>query len=347
MDIFNLPKISKIALENATISSLIATPNNDVSGKEEDRKEEGAGENWTLDSKEDARSGRRKRGNINLWKDQGFASAKEWRMHVSGDLYRLNQKRKLRGKRELSEAEFKERFSATTMNEDESDRESISGSGEDDLSSTDDDDSSDEDCEGDFMHDSARAKEKQTKRKEKKEYEIATTSSKTSESDAKILFQEEGEEKKCFAIYRAILLPDDVDFKGNASSAEANQTVAKALQNLSQDQGKPWVVILARGGHFVAAAFDAGKVFHGQNGNATIASTESMLKSKTFHRYVVRAKAGGRQSVKDQGGKTIKSAGSSMRRQNEMALVRDVTNAMENWKEEYLNVRFSFCFSVS
>ena len=88
MDIFNLPKISKIALENATISSLIATPNNDVSGKEEDRKEEGAGENWTLDSKEDARSGRRKRGNINLWKDQGFASAKEWRMHVSGDLYR-------------------------------------------------------------------------------------------------------------------------------------------------------------------------------------------------------------------------------------------------------------------
>ena len=90
----------------------------------------------------------------------------------------------------------RERFSATTMNEDESDRESISGSGEDDLSSTDDDDSSDEDCEGDFMHDSARAKEKQTKRKEKKEYEIATTSSKTSESDAKILFQEEGEEKE-------------------------------------------------------------------------------------------------------------------------------------------------------
>ena len=116
---------------------------------------------------------------------------------------------------------------------------------------------------------------------------------------------------------------------------------------MSQDQGKPWVVILARGGHFAAAAFDAGKVFHGQNVNATIASTESVLKSKTFHRYVVRAKAGGRQSVKDQGGKTIKSAGSSMRRQNEMALVRDVTNAMENWKEEYLNVRFSFCFSVS
>ena len=64
----------------------------------------------------------------------------------------VESKRKLRGKRELSEAGIGE-FEATTMNEDESDRESISGSGEDDLSSTDDDDSSDEDCEGDFMHD--------------------------------------------------------------------------------------------------------------------------------------------------------------------------------------------------
>ena len=42
--------------------------------------------------------------------------------------------------------------------------------------------------------------------------------------------------------------------------------------------------------------------------------------------------------MKDNAGKTIKSAGSSMRRQNEMALIRDVTNAMENWKQDYLNV---------
>ena len=98
MDIFNLPKISK-SRSKRDLSSLIATPNNDVSGKEEDRKEEGADENWTLDSKEDARSSRRKRGNINLWKDQGFASAKEWRMHVSGDLYRLESETDAEGKR--------------------------------------------------------------------------------------------------------------------------------------------------------------------------------------------------------------------------------------------------------
>lgn len=336
MDIFNLPKVSKISLDSATISvASSASPTHE----EENR--------GLVEEDVHRASSQRKRGNVNFWKDQGFASAREWRMHVSGDLYRFNQKRKAEGKRELSEREFKEKFSEENKG-DESDRESISGSGEDDLSSSsdsscdDDDSSSDEDDdEGDFMHDATRAKEKRAtkKRKEKKEYEVSSTS-KTSESGAKIVFQEDGGENKCFAMYRAILLPDDVDFKGSVASAEANQMVAKAMQTLPQDREKPWVVILARGGHFAAAVFDARKVFHGQNANAAIASTESVLKSKTFHRYVVRAKAGGRQSVKDQGGKTIKSAGSSMRRQNEMALVRDVTNAMENWKEEYLNVRF-------
>ena len=144
---------------------------------------------------------------------------------MKGDLYRYNRKRQLEGKRELSEVEFKEKFDprAREKSTKESDgEESISGSGEDDLSSSSDDDDEDVSSsdgegenEGDFMHDAVRAKEKRMmKRKEKKEYEVAATE-KTSESGAKIVFQEEGEEKKCFAMYRAILLPDDVDFRGN------------------------------------------------------------------------------------------------------------------------------------
>lgn len=346
MDVFDLSntlKISKIALDSATILVADSPNGGDQTLPEEDDKDANA--NIAAQQKQQQR-----KGNVNLWKDLGFSSPQEWHREMKGDLYRYNRKRQLEGKRELSELEFKEKFDLRAREKSDGE-ESISGSGEDDLSSSSDDEDEDVSSsdgegenEGDFMHDAVRAKEKRMmKRKEKKEYEVAATE-KTSESGAKIVFQEEGEEKKCFAMYRAILLPDDVDFKGNAASAEANQTVAEAMQNLRRDREKPWVVILARGGHFAAAAFDARKVFHGQSANATIASTESVLKSKTFHRYVVRAKAGGRQSVKDQGGKTIKSAGSSMRRQNEMSLVRDVTNAMENWKEEYLNVRFFFDF---
>lgn len=52
-----------------------------------------------------------------------------------------------------------------------------------------------------------------------------------------------------------------------------------------------------------------------QGGLLAAVPPAAALAHKTFHRYVVRAKAGGRQSTKDAGGgKTIKSAGSSIRR---------------------------------
>ena len=50
-------------------------------------------------------------------------------------------------------------------------------------------------------------------------------------------------------------------------------------------------------------------------------------------RYVIRAKAGQRQAAKDaSGGKTIKSAGSSLRRHNEAALQRDIEALLVSWK---------------
>ncbi|KAJ1474782.1 hypothetical protein T484DRAFT_1830927, partial [Baffinella frigidus] len=49
--------------------------------------------------------------------------------------------------------------------------------------------------------------------------------------------------------------------------------------------------------------------------------------------YVVRAKAGQRQAAKDAGGgKTIQSAGSSLRRHNEVALQRDIEALLVLWK---------------
>jgi hypothetical protein len=73
-------------------------------------------------------------------------------------------------------------------------------------------------------------------------------------------------------------------------------------------------VVLAKGGHYAAAILDM-----------TTAPLPTATHHATAHRYVVRAKAGGRQSAKDgAGGKTIKSAGSSLRRYNEAALDADV-----------------------
>ena len=87
------------------------------------------------------------------------------------------------------------------------------------------------------------------------------------------------------------------------------------------------MIILARGGHFAATAFDPTRFVTTKETKTLtdlVPVSAATSARKTFHRYVVRAKAGGRQSGADGGGKTIKSAGSSVRRANEAALERDI-----------------------
>ncbi|KAJ6729856.1 ANKYRIN REPEAT AND ZINC FINGER DOMAIN-CONTAINING PROTEIN 1 [Salix viminalis] len=76
------------------------------------------------------------------------------------------------------------------------------------------------------------------------------------------------------------------------------------------------IVLLASGGHFVGCVFD---------GNSPILH-------KTFHRYVVRAKAGKKQSSKDGTGRAAHSAGASLRRYNEQALKKDIQELLDVWK---------------
>ncbi|KAL6882677.1 hypothetical protein ACP4OV_011367 [Aristida adscensionis] len=79
------------------------------------------------------------------------------------------------------------------------------------------------------------------------------------------------------------------------------------------------IVLLTSGGHFAGCVFD---------GNSVVAH-------KTFHRYVVRAKAGKRQSGKDATGKVAHSAGSSLRRYNEAAFKKEVQELIVSWKSYF------------
>ncbi|KAL3199146.1 hypothetical protein MRX96_014111 [Rhipicephalus microplus] len=81
-----------------------------------------------------------------------------------------------------------------------------------------------------------------------------------------------------------------------------------------------WAVLMVGGGHFAAAVFNG---------------PESLL-HKTFHSYTVRAKQGGSQSARDgkQKGSQPKSAGASLRRHNEMTLVKDIQDLLQSWSEE-------------
>lgn len=101
---------------------------------------------------------------------------------------------------------------------------------------------------------------------------------------------------------------------------ETNNTV---MSNLEQSLLKPvkCLIILFSAGHFAAG------VFEGENSSV----------HKTFHRYVLRAKQGTVQSVRDNRGNAPKSGGAALRRHNEAALAADIQNLLNSWKKEYID----------
>ncbi|XP_062972867.1 tRNA endonuclease ANKZF1 [Elgaria multicarinata webbii] len=82
-----------------------------------------------------------------------------------------------------------------------------------------------------------------------------------------------------------------------------------------QSPGTSWVILMAGGGHFAGAVFKGNEV----------------LEHKTFHRYTVRARRGTAQGVRDGQGSMPKSAGASLRRCNEAALLKDIQELLASW----------------
>ncbi|XP_066343671.1 LOW QUALITY PROTEIN: uncharacterized protein [Miscanthus floridulus] len=143
------------------------------------------------------------------------------------------------------------------------------------------------------------------------------------------------------SIYRCMLLKEHeeplIDCKSgqmeNASCVPEEEMInrVKRLTCEPRDVSHLRIVILTSGGHFAGCVFD---------GNSIVAH-------KTFHRYVVRAKAGKRQSGKDATGKVAHSAGSSLRRYNEAALKKEVQELIVSWKSYFETCVCAFIYAPS
>ncbi|KFK42559.1 hypothetical protein AALP_AA1G011000 [Arabis alpina] len=120
-------------------------------------------------------------------------------------------------------------------------------------------------------------------------------------------------EKVSYGNDRGVSIDDCGSFLGESEVAERLRNL---IRENTKDDRKMCVMLLASGGHF------AGTVFRGK----------SVVAHKTFHRYVVRAKAGKKQSTKDASGRSIHSAGASLRRYNELALKKDIQDLLASWK---------------
>ncbi|CAI5536364.1 unnamed protein product [Closterium sp. Naga37s-1] len=63
--------------------------------------------------------------------------------------------------------------------------------------------------------------------------------------------------------------------------------------------------------------------------------------------YVVRAKAGGRQATRDGAGRAPQSAGASLRRYNEAALVKDIRALLQRWQPYLAQAQFIFVHATT
>ncbi|KAM6421215.1 tRNA endonuclease ANKZF1 [Rhynochetos jubatus] len=103
---------------------------------------------------------------------------------------------------------------------------------------------------------------------------------------------------------------------GKGGSEEPAKLTA-SLQSLGANTC--WVVLMMGGGHF------AGAVFRGPQ----------VQEHKTFHRYTVRARRGTAQGLRDAQtpGSAPRSAGASLRRYNEAALLKDIQDLLAAWAQ--------------
>lgn len=94
--------------------------------------------------------------------------------------------------------------------------------------------------------------------------------------------------------------------------------------------GPHYFLCMIGGGHFAAmiVALTPKKTRKGTIDDRTA----TVIATKTFHRYTTRRKQGGSQSANDSSKGAAHSAGSSLRRYNEAALVQDVRNLLHEWK---------------
>lgn len=147
-------------------------------------------------------------------------------------------------------------------------------------------------------------------------------------------------ENNYFGIYRVLFTAEELAREDQIVEViKRRQLPPLALPKVAKDGSLPPVaykgphifLCMIGGGHFAAMVVSLAprQMKHGpgpMNREATV------LAHKTFHRYTTRRKQGGSQSANDNAKGNAHSAGSSIRRYNEQALVDDVRQVLNDWK---------------
>ncbi|KAJ2964557.1 hypothetical protein NQZ79_g533 [Umbelopsis isabellina] len=124
-------------------------------------------------------------------------------------------------------------------------------------------------------------------------------------------------------------LPENVHL-GVYNCVRRNVNAPLSADQLPAGYTRTWTMIMVGGGHFAAAVIDVGKS-QAQENNSSRAT--SVIAHKTFHRYTTRRKQGGSQQANDNAHGTASSAGSQIRRYNEVALQQEIRELLSQWRK--------------
>ena len=260
-----------------------------------------------------------------------FASVAEQRKHVRSDLHGYNLKQKLKGQKPVDEVEFEKLIGELD--------ESLSGS----ESSESDEDEEDENGKPKDSTLSALLK-KQAKLSDPDFDEFGSMKKQRGPGNAPLAWFSSSKlpENVSLGIYRAIFSNAEQEEESHIVETLRNKQLApmqppkvKASEGAvplpQTDIGPHYFLSMIGGGHFAAMIVAlAPKVGKGHTGVDERSAT--VIAHKTFHRYTTRRKQGGSQSSNDNAKGNAHSAGSSIRRYNENALVQEVRELLTNWK---------------
>ncbi|KAH0537428.1 hypothetical protein FGG08_005781 [Glutinoglossum americanum] len=263
-----------------------------------------------------------------------FSSVQEQRGHVKSDFHGYNLKQKMRGRQPVGEAEFEKLLEDLD--------ESISGS------------DSDENSEDDVGQNNAHEKGDMLATLLKKQANISVANY---QEDAHTRKQERGTGKQPLLWFSTPILPSNTSLGiyraifTNAEQEEGNDIISVILnkqhapiptsksspkdphtENQQANKSPHYFLCMIGGGHFAAMVVSLSPKSGVKNAFGVEERQASVLAHKTFHRYTTRRKQGGAQSASDAAKGAAHSAGSTLRRYNEVALTNEIRALLAEWK---------------
>lgn len=262
-----------------------------------------------------------------------FDTVLDQRGHQKSDLHHYNLKQKLRGKQPVSEVGFEKLVGDLD--------ESLSGS--DSSESEDDEDDKKDSTLTALLKKQATLAERDSGGIAEED-EPGTRKQRGSGKPPLLWFSSPVlPTNTYFGVYRAIFQPEEANKEAelvNVIKKKQLDPIAFPKPNADGSlapaaayKGPHIFLCMIGGGHFAGMVVSLAprQTKHGAT-NGPLNREATVLAHKTFHRYTTRRKQGGSQSANDNAKGNAHSAGSSIRRYNEQALVDEVRQLLQDWK---------------